>query len=107
MTKVKVVLDATAKSHLPANSINKCIYKGSQQQPLLWDNLITERMSTHLVLKIVDIQKEFLQTGVREEDRDAFWFQFNINGKEHCKVYDRPHSSESSPFLPGATLNYH
>ena len=37
-------------------------------------------MSTHLVL--VDIQKAFLQIGLREEDRDAFPFLFNINGQE-------------------------
>ena len=37
-------------------------------------------MSTHLVL--ADIQKAFLQIGLREEDRDAFPFLFNINGQE-------------------------
>ena len=63
-------------------------------------------MSNHLVL--ADIQKAFLQIGVREEDRDAFRFLFNINGKEqHLRFTRVPFGGESSPFLLGATLNYH
>jgi hypothetical protein len=46
----------------------------------MWDNLIRERMSPHLVL--ADIQKAFLQVGLKEEDRDAFRFLFNINNHE-------------------------
>ena len=37
-------------------------------------------MSTRPVL--ADIQKAFLQVGIKEEDRDAFRFLFNINGRE-------------------------
>ena len=63
-------------------------------------------MSTHLVL--ADIQKALLQIGAREEDRDAFQFLFNINGKEqHLRFTRVPFGEESSPFLLGATLNYH
>ena len=62
-------------------------------------------MVTHLVL--ADIQKVFLQTGAREEDRDAFQFLFNINGKEqHLRFTRVPFGGESSPFLLGATLKY-
>ena len=63
-------------------------------------------MSTHLVL--ADIQKAFLQIDVREADRDAFRFLFNINGQEqHLRFTRVPFGEESSPFLLGATLNYH
>ena len=37
-------------------------------------------MSTSLLLG--DIEKAFLQIGVKEEDRDAFRFLFNIKGTE-------------------------
>lgn len=79
-TKVRMVFDASAKPHLLANSKNECRYTGPPLPPLLWNILIRARKPTHLVQP--DIQKAFLQTGVREEDRDAFRLLFNINGKE-------------------------
>ena len=49
-----------------------------------------------------------MQIGVREEDRDVFRFLFNINGQEqHLRFTRVPFGGESSPFLLGATLNYH
>ena len=105
-TKVRMVFDANGKPPLLANSMNEYMYMGPPLQPLLWDILIRARMSTHLVL--ADIQKAFLQIGVREEDRDAFWFVFNINGKEqHLRFIRVPFGGEASPFLLGAILNYH
>ena len=105
-TKAKMVFDASAKTHPLAKSVNECVHKGPPQQPLLWDILIRARMSTHLVL--ADIQKAFLQIGVREEDRDAFRFLFNINGKErHLRFTRVLFGGELSPFLHGATLVYH
>ena len=63
-------------------------------------------MSTHILL--ADIQKPFLQIRIKEEDRDAFRFLFNINGNEqHLRFARVPFGGESSPFLLGATLNYH
>ena len=63
-------------------------------------------MSSRLVL--ADIQKAFLQIGVREKDRDAFLFLFNINDKEqHLRFTRVPFRGDSRPFLLGATLNYH
>ena len=55
-------------------------------------------MSTHLVL--ADIQKAFLQIGIREEDRDSFRFLFNINGKEqHLRFTRVLFGGQSGPFL--------
>lgn len=105
-TKVRMVFDTSAKPHLLANIINECMYTGLPLQPLLWDILIRVRMYTHLVL--ADIQKAFLQIGVREEDRDVFQFLVNKNGKEqHLRFIRVPFGGEASPFLLGATLNYH
>ena len=63
-------------------------------------------MSTHILL--ADLQKAFLQVGLREEDRDAFRFLFNIGGKEeHLRFTRVPFGVESSPFMLGATLQHH
>ena len=105
-TKVRMVFDTSAKLHPLANSVSKCMYKGPPLQPLLWDILIRARISTHIVL--ADIQKAFLQIGVREDDRDVFRFLFNINCKEqHLRITRVLFAGESSLFLLAATLNYH
>ena len=105
-TKVRMVFDASAKPHPLANSVNECMYTDPSLQSLMWDILIRARMSSHLVL--ADIQKAFLQIGVREKDRDAFRFLFNINDKEqHLRLTRVPFGGESSPFLLRATLSYH
>ena len=105
-TKVRMVFDASAKEHPLSTSINDCMYPGPPLQPLLWDILVRARMSTHLLL--ADIKKAFLQISLREQDRDAFRFLFNMNGKEeHLRFTRVPFGAESSPFLLGATLQYH
>ena len=63
-------------------------------------------MSTHLAL--VDIKKVFLQIGLKEENRGAFRFLFNINNKEqHFRFTRVPFGAEASPFVLGATINCH
>ena len=63
-------------------------------------------MSTHLLL--ADLQKAFLQVGLKEDDRDAFRFLFNINGiEEHLRFTRVPFGVEASPFMLGATLQHH
>jgi hypothetical protein len=49
-----------------------------------------------------------LQIGVKETDRDAFRFLFEIDGKEeHFRFARLPFGVEASPFLLEATLGYH
>ena len=104
-TKVRMVFDASAKPHPLANSINDCMHTGPPLQPLLWDIMIRARLSTHLLL--ADLQKGFLQIGIKEEDRDAFRFLFNVNGKEERLRFARvPFGAEASPFMLGATLQH-
>jgi hypothetical protein len=63
-------------------------------------------MSTHLLL--ADLQKAFLQVGLKEDDRDAFRFLFDINGQvEHLRFTRVPFGVEASPFMLGATLQHH
>ena len=55
-------------------------------------------------LLIGDIEKAFLQIGLSEEDRDAFRFLFNLNGKEeHFRFSRIPFGAKASPFMLGAT----
>ena len=105
-TKVRMVFDASARPHPLANSVNECMHTGPPLQPLLWDILIRARMSTHLLL--ADLQKAFLQVGLKDDDRDAFRFLFNINGvEEHLRFTRIPFGVEASPFMLGATLQHH
>ena len=90
----------------PANRINECMFTGPPLQPLLWDITVRAWMSTNLLL--ADIQKVLLQIGVKEENRDAFRFLFNINDKErHLTFAWVLVAAEASPFLLGPTLQYH
>ena len=105
-TKVRMVFDASARPHPLGNSVNECMHPGPPLQPLLWDILIRARMSTHLLL--ADLQKAFLQVGLKEKDRDAFRFLFDINGvEEHLRFTRVPFGVEASPFMLGATLQHH
>ena len=61
------------------------------------------RVSQNLLLG--DIEKAFLQIGVKEEERDAFRFLFNVKGEErHVRFMRVPFGVEASPFVLGATL---
>ena len=105
-TKTRMVFDASAKPQPTSSSINECMYPGPSLQPLLWDILVRARMCPYLL--IGDIEKAFLQIGLIEEDRDAFRFLFNLNGKEeHFRFSRIPFGAEASPFTLGATLDYH
>ena len=105
-TKISVVFDASAKPYPWANSINDCMFTGPPLQPLLWDIMVRALLSTNLLLG--DIEKVFLQIGVKEQDRDAFRFLFNVKGEEwHLRFMQVPFGVEASPFVLGATLQNH
>ena len=77
-TKVRMVFDASARPDSSSSSINDRMYKGLAIQPHLWDILIRGRMSPYILLG--DVQKAFLQIGIKSEDRDAFRFLFTLGG---------------------------
>ena len=68
--------------------------------------MVRARMSSNILL--ADLEKAFLQVSINDSDRDAFRFLFERNGKEeHCRFTRVPFGVEASPFLLGATLQYH
>ena len=96
-TKVRMVFDASAKPHPLAASINECMYTGRPSNPF-FGTIIRSRMSENLLLG--DIKKAFLQIRIKEEDRDAFRFLFNLNIKEeHLRFARVPFGAEASPFI--------
>jgi len=71
-TKLRVVFDGSAKS-LQANlSLNDRLEVGDNNMPLLFDTLI--RFRAHRIASTADIEKPFLQIGIREGDRDVLRF---------------------------------
>ena len=104
-TKVRMVFDASARPMPTANSINDCMYKGPALQPNIWDIMVRARMTPYLLLG--DIQKAFLQIGIKSEDRDAIRFLFTLNGKEeHLRFLRVPFGGEASPIILGGTLQH-
>ena len=102
-TKIRMVFDASAKPQPLESSVNECMHTGPPLLPHLWDIMIRTRMCTNFLL--AGIQKAFHQIGIKKEDRDAFRFLFNINGKdEHLRFTRVPFGAEASPFILGATL---
>ena len=97
-TKVRMVFDASVKPHPLANSVNVCMHTSQPLQLVLWDIMLRARMSTDILLAY--LQKAFLQITIKDEDRDAFRFLFNINGEEEQLCFARvPFGAEASPFM--------
>uniref|UniRef100_A0A914H9T8 CCHC-type domain-containing protein n=2 Tax=Globodera rostochiensis TaxID=31243 RepID=A0A914H9T8_GLORO len=118
-TKIRIVMDASAKpKHTPsAPSLNDCLYTG----PLLLKDLtgILLRFRRMERVLLADIEKAFLQLGVREHDRDATRFLWvanpktaNLNPLKHSDMVVFRFSRVSfgltvSPFLLNATIREH
>jgi len=104
-SRIRTEKGRSAKPYPLANSINECMFTGPPLQPLLWDIMARARMSTNLLLG--DIEKAFLQIGVKEEDRDAFRFLFDIKGEEQYLRFVRvPFGVEASPFVLEASITF-
>ena len=105
-TKVRMVFDTCSRPHPLSSSMNDCMSTAPSLQPLLWDIMVRARMSSNLLS--ADIHKAFLQIAIKEEDRDAFRFLFECDkNEEHFRFARVPFGVEASPFLLGATLEYH
>lgn len=105
-TKIRPVFDASAKEKYRP-SLNQCLEKGL--------NLIEEipniflRFRTSKIGVVADIRKAFLQISVHETDRDYLRFLW-VNKDGGQKIFRHRRvvfGINSSPFLLGATLEYH
>lgn len=107
-TKIRPVFDASAKEKNSV-SLNDCLSKGTNYIELIPSILNRFRLEKYGV--IADIRKAFLQIGIREEDRNFLrflWWEGGDPGK--MKVFRHRRvvfGVNCSPFLLGATLNYH
>ena len=71
-TKVRIVYDASAKGKKGDKSLNECLYKGQNLLPDLCGILFRFRIQPIAIFS--DIEKAFLQVGIREADRDVTRF---------------------------------
>ncbi|XP_050309972.1 uncharacterized protein LOC126745954 [Anthonomus grandis grandis] len=105
-TKIRPVFDASAKERAKP-SLNQCLEKGL--------NLIEEipnillRFRANKIGVISDIKKAFLQISLNEADRDYLRFLWVCrDGSQKIFRHRRVvFGINSSPFLLGATLEYH
>ncbi|XP_060608441.1 uncharacterized protein LOC132760480 [Ruditapes philippinarum] len=116
-TKLRIVYDASAKSKVENNSLNDCLYKG----PVLLNDLcgILLRFRLHKIGIVSDIEKAFLQVGLQKDQRDVTRFiwlkdiehpdisQNQVQEVQEYRFCGIPFGIVSSPFLLGATIDYH
>ncbi|XP_064465356.1 uncharacterized protein LOC135376833, partial [Ornithodoros turicata] len=112
-TRVRVVFDASSHA-AGALSLNDHLEKGPKLNTDLVGVLLRFRL--HKVALTADIEKAFLQVGVRSQDRDALRFLWlsEIPTADHqdpqlqCWRMKRvPFGTTASPFLLSATLQHH
>jgi len=112
-TKIRIVFDASARE-LHGQSINDCLFEGSNLFPSLIGVIIRFRLFEHALTG--DIEKAFLQIGIQNEDRDFtrfFWFK-NVSKNNwpdgeivqyrFCRV---PFGFRSSPFILNKVIEHH
>ena len=113
-TKLRIVYDASAKARKENKSLNECLYRG----PVLLNDLcgLLMRFRWNHIAIVADIEKAFLQIGLQPDQRDVTRF-FRIEDSSQARLdYDNiqeyrfrrvPFGVISSPFLLGATIEYH
>ena len=113
-TKLRIVYDTSAKTKTTNASLNESLYRG----PVLLHDLcgILLRFRIHKIGIVSDIEKAFLQICLQPNERDVTRFLWlkdvenqsvdisNIQEYRFCRV---PFRVISSPFLLGATVNFH
>ena len=104
-TKVRPVFDASAKG-FNGLSLNDCMEVG----PCLLSNLteILLRFRRWQIAITSDIEKAFLQIGVKKDDCDVHRFLWNVDGTTKVMRFARvPFGNCSSPFILNATVQFH
>ncbi|XP_053374038.1 uncharacterized protein LOC128546747 [Mercenaria mercenaria] len=112
--KIRVVYDASARTRKEKKSLNECMYRAPVMLQDLCGMLLRFRIQ-HVAV-VADIEKAFLQIGLQSNQRDVTRFLWlrdfekpifdadNIQEYRFCRV---PFGIISSPFLLGATVDYH
>ena len=104
-TKVRLVFDASAKG-FNGLSLNDCMEVG----PCLLSNLteILLRFRRWQIAITSDIEKAFLQIGVKKDDCDVHRFLWDVDGTTKMMRFARvPFGNCSSPFILNATVQFH
>ena len=110
-TKLRVVFNASSKGNLSLPSLNECVYVGPSMVPAIVDILL--RFRSFKVGLAADIEKAFLNIGVKKEQRDLMRFLWvnDLKGEEPEIVVFRFKTvlfgMSCSPFCLNATLDYH
>ena len=113
-TKLRIVYDASAKVRKENYSLNECLYRG----PVLLNDLcgLLMRFRLNQIAIVADIEKAFLQIGLQPDQRDVTRFFWMKDSSKARLDYDNiqeyrfrrvPFGVISSPFLLGATVEYH
>ncbi|GBM98500.1 hypothetical protein AVEN_170893-1, partial [Araneus ventricosus] len=107
-TKVRNVFDASSKQG-NFYSLNDCLMPGPNLNPSILDLLINFRK--HKIAFSADIDKVFLQIGIKENERDFLRFlHFDKNNDNELKCFRMtrvPFGVTCSPFILSATIKHH
>ena len=113
-TKVRIVFDASVKASRHTKSLNECLLRGPINLPDMCGILL--RFRIHYIVLLGDIEKAYLQIGIKEQERDVtrfLWYkdpsipqtvEKNLSIYRFCRV---PFGIICSLFLLEATLRYH
>ena len=116
-TKIRIVFDASCKSRQGGPSLNDILEPGPSLTPQLLDVLLRFRCYNYAM--VGDIEKAFLQIGIKQEHRDYvrfLWFQdidnidfenFDNNPLVEYRFCRVLFGVTSSSFLLAGTLNKH
>jgi hypothetical protein len=112
-TKLRIVYDGSAKCRKDSLSINDCLYRGPVNIDDICSHLIRFRL--HDIAIVADIEKAFLQIGLKETDRDVTRFLWlkdtnKLTTENNVQIYRFARilfGIISSPFLLTATIEHH
>ena len=104
-TKVRPVFDAPTTGYNGV-SLNSCINTGPNLLANVTEILI--RFRRWKIAITADIEKAFLQVGVKKEDCDVHRFLWTFQSEDKIMRFRRvPFGNSSSPFLLNATIKHH